>query len=303
VSETRPTPGPDLDAEREVDLRSVWQRIAARWWLPVGGLLIGAVLGVLVSVGGGKVYEATTLLFVGQPFAPSGGGQIQSLATNPKTVSQIIRSESAIRRAATASGLRPGQLRGNVTSQAVTSPGATARNLSPLIEITVQAPSAAKAERAAGSLSNSVIGQVSAYVDRKIELLNEQIKNDNEGLETANTRVQGALAQQKQVLEQKSLSLAERILIQANANSTLQFYEARASNLRADRAAAQQLLSLAEEVERSRVVEPPSSVRTTATSRRNSAVIGALLGLLAGVLAAYLADPLLRRRGGSPQAA
>lgn len=294
---------PDLDAEREVDLRSLWQRIAARWWLPVGGLVVGAVLGILVSVGGGKVYEATTLLFVGQPFAPSGGGQIQSLATNPKTVSQIIRSESVIKRAATASGLRPGQLRGNVTSKAITSPGSTSRNLSPLIEITVQAPSAAKADRAALSLANSVIGQVSVYVDRKIGLLNEQIKTDDEGLETANSRIQGALAQQKQVLEEKSLSLAERILIQANANSTLQFYEARASNLRADRTAAQQLLSLAEEVERSRIVEQPSSVRTTATSRRNAAVIGALLGLLAGALAAYLADPLLRRRAADAPAA
>jgi len=218
-------------------------------------------------------------------------------------VSQIIRSESAIRRAAAVSGLRPGQLRGNVTSQAITTPGSTARNLSPLIEITVQAPSAAKAERAVASLATSVIGQVSAYVDRKIELLHEQIKTDEEGLETANSRIQGALAQQKQALEEKTLSLAERILIQSNANSTLQFYEARVSNLRQDRTAAQQLLSLAEEVERSRVVEPPSSVRTTATSRRNAAVIGALLGLIAGTLAAYLADPLLRRRGGSPQAA
>lgn len=303
MSEHRGTGGVDPDAEREVDLRSLWQRLAARWWLPVGGLLIGAVLGVLVSVGSGKVYEATTLLFVGQPFAPSGGGQIQSLATNPKTVSQIIRSESAIRRAAVASGLRPGQLRGNVTSQAITTPGATARNLSPLIEISVQAPSAAKAERAAASLARSVIGQVSPFVDTKIALLEEQIKTDDEGLATANSRIQGALAQQKQALELKTLSLAERILIQSNANSTLQFYEARASSLRADRFAAEQLLSLAEKVERSRVVEPPSAVRTTATSRRNSAVIGALLGLIVGTLAAYLADPLLRRRGAGPQTA
>ncbi len=294
---------PELDAEREVDLRSLWQRIADRWWLPVGGLVLGGVLGVLVSVGGGSVHEATTLLYVGQPFAPSGGGQIQSLATNPKTVSQIIRSESAIKKAAAAAGLRPGQLRGNVTSQAITSPGSVSRNLSPLIEITVQAPAAAKAERAAASLASSVIAPVSAYVDRKIALLKEQITTDDEGLEAANSRIQGALAQQKLALEEKQLSLAERILIQNNANSTLQFFEARVTNLRQDRTAAMQFLSLAEEVERSRVVEPPSSVRTTATSRRNAAVIGALIGLLAGALAAYLADPLLRRRGADTQAA
>ncbi len=294
---------PDPDAEREVDLRSAWTRITARWWLPVGGLVLGAILGLLVSLGSGSVWEASTLIYVGQPFTPNGGGQIQSLATNPKTVSEIIRSERAIKKAAAAAGLRPGQLRGNVTSQAIVSPGSVARNLSPLIEISVQAPTPGKAERAASSLATSVIVPVSAYVDQKIGLLEDEIKTANEALTAASSRIQAALAQQAQAVNEKTLSLAERILIQANANTTLQFFEARQSNLRQDRSAAQQLLSLAQEVERSRVVEPPSATRTTATSRRNSAVIGALIGLLGGTLAAYLAEPLLRRRGGTASVA
>ena len=59
--------------------------------------MVGAVLGVLLSVGGGEVFEAKTLLYLGQPFTPTGGGQIQSLATNPKTVNRIIHSEAALR--------------------------------------------------------------------------------------------------------------------------------------------------------------------------------------------------------------
>ena len=105
----------ELDAEDEVDLRSIWSRIAARWWLPLVGLVAGAVLGVLVSVGGGDVYRAETLLYLGQPFTTSGGGQIQSIATNPRTVSEIIHSETALKRAAAASGLRLSQLRGHVS--------------------------------------------------------------------------------------------------------------------------------------------------------------------------------------------
>ncbi|MSO96439.1 MAG: hypothetical protein EXQ81_11735 [Thermoleophilia bacterium] len=294
---------PDPEAEREVDFRSAWTRITARWWLPVAGLVIGALVGVLVvGGGGGGLYEAKTLLYIGQPFAPNGGGQIQSLATNPKTASEIIRSQSAIKRAAAAAGLRPGQLRGKVTSQAIVSPGSASRNLSPLLEITVQSSDAAKAERAAASLASSVVAPVSVYVDRKIALLHEQIKADNEGLEAANSRIQGALAQQKQALDEKSLNLADRILIQSNANSVLQFFEGRVSNLRQDRAAARQLLSLAEEVERSRIVEAPSSVRTTATSSRNVAVIGGLIGLLLGALAAAVADPFLQRRNARSKA-
>jgi hypothetical protein len=200
-----------------------------------------------------------------------------------------------VKQAAATAGLRPGQLRGNIATQAIVSPGQGARTLSPLVEITVKAKQGGKAERAADSLANSVIEAVSPFVDRKIELLNDQIANDDDGLATANDRIQDALAQQA-AANDPGLSLAERILIQANTNSTLQFYEARQANLRQDKAAAQQLLSLAEQVERSFIVQPAAARRTDATSRRNAAVIGGILGLLAGGLAAYLADPFQRRR-------
>ena len=58
----------------------------------------------------------------------------------------------------------------------------------------------------------------------------------------------------------------------------------------------QQLLSLAENVEKSRVVQPGVASKTTATSRRNAAAIGAIVGLLLGALAAAIADPFLQRR-------
>jgi hypothetical protein len=285
---------PDLDAEREVDLRSWWGRIVDRWWLPVGGAVLGAVLGVLVSLGGGDVYRASTLLYVGQPFAPSGGGQIQSLQTNPRTVSEIVRSESAIEAAADAAGLRPGQLRGNVTTKTITTPGQP-RAVSPLQEITVQAPARAKAEAAADALAEQVIEVTAPFVARKIELLEEQIAAAETGIETANSRIADALRQQ-QAAQDESLALTDRLLLQANANSSLQFWEARLNGLRLERASGEQFLSLATQVEQSRIVQEASGVRTSAAGSRNAAVVGALIGLLLGALAAVLADSFLRRR-------
>ena len=58
----------------------------------------------------------------------------------------------------------------------------------------------------------------------------------------------------------------------------------------------QQLLSLAENVEKSKIVQAAVASKTTATSRRNAAAIGALIGLLLGALAASVADPFLQRR-------
>src|SRR5262245_33315336 len=287
----------DLDAEREVDLGSAWQRVATHWWLPVVGLVVGGGLGALVALGGGTVYQAKTLLHLGQPFTPGGGSQIISLQTNPKAVSEIIRSEAAINRAAAASGLRPGQLRGNVSSSPIVQVGQIQnRTLSPLVEVVVRAPRRSQAEAAATSLAQSVSNDIAGYVDKKMKLLVEDIVTTQASIDQANERIAAAQAQQKAAAGNSSLSLAERLLIQANINTTLQFYEQRSQVLRAELTQSEQLLSLAQQVEKTRVLEKGVGVRTDATSRRNAVAVGALLGLLAGVLAAYLWEPFALRR-------
>ena len=288
--------GVDPDAEREVDLRSAWDRITARWWLPVGGLVLGAILGVLVSIGSGDVYKAEALIYLGQPFTPSGGGQIQSLQTNPKTVSEILRSEAATKTAAAAAGMSPAGLRGNVTSTPVVQAGQVARNFTPLVQIAVRAPTRVKAEKAADSYANTVTTEVVPYVDRKILLLKRQIANNESQLKDIGARIDSALAQQRAANADPTLSLAEKLLVSTNSNATVNAAESRRGSTVADLNSARQLLSLAENVELSRVVQPAVAVRASATSRRNAAVIGALAGLLLGAIGALIADPWLRRR-------
>jgi uncharacterized protein involved in exopolysaccharide biosynthesis len=286
----------DLDAEREVDLRSSWDRITARWWLPLGGLVLGAILGVLVSVGSGDVYRAEALIYLGQPFTSAGGGQLQSLQTNPKTVSEIVRSEAAIKAAANAAGMRPAQLRGNVTSTAVVQPGQVARNFTPLVEIQVRGPTRVKAEKAANSMANTVVTQVVPYVDEKIDLLEKQVGDGQRQLRDIAARIAAAQNQQDLAFGDDSLSLAEKLLISTNSNATINAAEQRRGEVLQELNIAQGLLAQAEHVELSRVVQPAAAVRTSATSRRNAAAVGALAGLLLGALAAIIADPWLRRR-------
>jgi len=286
---------PDSDAERELDLRTLWARLADRWWLPVAGLVVGAVIGVLVAVGGGQTWRAKTLLYLGQPFTTSGGGQIQSLATNPRTVSEIIRSEFALERAARASGLRIGQLRGHVTSQAVTSVGQT-RTQTPLVEISVDGPAKIKVQKAADALTASVIGEVSTYVDQKIALLNSQITSSQTELKDIDTRVESYEQQLQDLRSSKTISPTDKLIAVGTLNSSIGFAEQRRGTVQQELFQNQQLLSLAANVEKSKIVQPAAGARVTATSRRNSALIGALIGLIVGGLAAYLADPVLARR-------
>ena len=44
-------PPPELDAEQEVDFGRYWRVIASRWWLVVGGLVVGLIIGYLVALG------------------------------------------------------------------------------------------------------------------------------------------------------------------------------------------------------------------------------------------------------------
>ena len=296
MSEDRTKSGVDPNAEREVDLRSGWARITARWWLPVGGLFLGAILGVLVSIGSGDVFKAEALIYLGQPFTPGGGGQIQNLQTNPKTVSEIIRSEAATRAAAAAAGMSPAGLRGNVTSTPVVQAGQIARNFTPLVQIAVRAPTRVKSEKAADSYANTVTTEVVPYVDRKILLLKRQIANNESQLKDIGARIDSALAQQQAANADPTLSLAEKLLVSTNSNATVNAAESRRGSTVADLNSARQLLALAENVELSRVVQPAVAVRASATGRRNAAAIGGLAGLVLGAIAALIADPWLRRR-------
>lgn len=302
MSDERRRGGVDLDAEREVDLQSAWSRITARWWLPVGGLVLGAILGVLVSVGSGDVYRAEALVYLGQPFTSAGGGQLQNLQTNPKTVSEIVRSEAAITRAARAADMRPAQLRGNVTSTAVVQPGQVARNFTPLVEIQVRGPTKVKAERAVRSMANTVVTQVVPYVQQKITLLREQIADDERQLEDIAARISNANEQMQLALRNDSLSLTEKLLVSTNSNATINAAEQRRGSVLTELNVARGLLAQAEHVELSRIVQPGVAVRTSATSRRNAAVVGALAGLLLGALAAIVADPWVRRRNATSKA-
>ncbi len=283
------------DAEREVDLRALKARLAARWWLLGAGVVVGAVLGILVAASGGQNWRAKTLLYLGQPFTTSGGGQIQSLATNPQTVSEIVNSEFALRRAAAASGLRLAQLRAHVASSAVTGAALT-KTTSPLVEITVEGAARLKVERAADALAASVVAQVSTYVDQKIKLLDNQIASSKSELAGINSRIAAYTQQQQDLIKNKTISPTDKLIAIGTLNNAIGFAEQRRGTVQQELYQNQQLLSLAVNVERSKIVQPAAASRVTATSRRNAAAIGALIGLLLGAVAAGLGYPLATRR-------
>jgi hypothetical protein len=293
---------PELDDEQEVDLSSAWQRLKVRWWLPVGGLVIGAVVGIALALSGGSVWRAQTIVYLGQPFAPLGGGQIQSLATNPRTVGDIIRSEAVVQRASRISGIPESQLRSSISTKELVAVGQV-RGINPLIEIAVKGSGKRKVELATDALAERVTERVSFYVTEKVELLQNQVAVSESQLAAVEARIQAAQRQQDALITDTSIPLDQRLLLSANLNSVITTADARRTSLQDDLFEARQLLNLAENVESSRVVEPAAASKTTARSSRTSLLVGALIGLLIGAIAALAADPIAaRRRGAAPAA-
>jgi hypothetical protein len=292
---SRPS-APELDDEQEVDLASAWRRLTLRWWLPVGGLLVGAVIGLALALSGGSVWRADTIVYLGQPFAPLGGGQIQSLATNPRTVGEIVRSESVLEDVSDETGIPVSKLRSSISTRELLAAGQV-RGINPLIEIGVKGDAGPrKIEQATDALAARVVENVSEYVADKVELLEQQVAVSESQLQAVEARIQAAQQQQSALNNDPSIPLDQKLLLTLNLNSVITTADARRTALQDDLFEARQLLNLADSVESSRVVEPAAAVKTTARSSRTSLLVGALLGLLVGTVAALVAEPLLARR-------
>lgn len=283
------------EGEEEVDLGSAWSRIKERWWLPVGGLVVGAVIGIALALSGGSVWRAETIVYLGQPFAPLGGGQIQSLATNPVNVGEIIRSEAVLQDVSRATGIPVSKLRSSISTKEITAEG-QARGINPLMEIAVKGSGKARVEEAADALAARVVERVSVYVAEKTALLKQQVATSTAQLASVNARIETAQEQQDAIIEDRSLPLDQRLLVTANLNSVITTADARRASIQADLTNARQLLNLAENVESSSVVEKAAASKTTARSSRTSLIVGAFVGLLLGAIAALVAGTFAAKR-------
>jgi capsular polysaccharide biosynthesis protein len=281
---------PDIDAEDELDVGRYWNALAERWWLPVLGLIGGIIVGYLLSVGGKQVYQAKATIYPGQPLSIVGTTQIQSLSTNPSAVRQVVTSPYAQEIAERAAGLRPGSLRGHVTSAAVTGATVTSRltGQSQLVTITVDGAQRRKIAIAANTLAKIATQRISAgYVAQKIATLKAQLASVNESLHSLDVLIR----QYRASASSAGLSPTDKLIIASQLNGAAQ----QRSQIVDQQVNTKQLLTLAQTVEQSSVLTPARSVKATARSRRNSALVGAAIGLLLGILAALLWEPAARR--------
>jgi capsular polysaccharide biosynthesis protein len=268
----------DPEAEQEVDFGRYWRLIVARWWLVVAGLVIGAIIGYSVSLGGSQTFKATAVLYLGQPYTASGNVPLQNAQTNPSTVRAIVHSESIVQRAAAACKAKPSDFRGGISTQALA--GNIAKNgQTAQVSVSVQSPKRRVASCTANELAKAVVEKTSAFANQKISNFRKQISIDEKTVALIN-----------QSLQSGGLSTTDQLLLQLRLATTQQ-----------DQLSTNQLLLQATQVEAPAILTGATAQRVTARSRRNTVVVAALIGLIIGAIVALMWDGVAagmsRRRG------
>ncbi len=268
----------DPEAEREVDFGRYWRLLAARWWVVAGGIVLGAIVGYAVALGGSQRYSASATLYLGQPYTASGNVALQGLQTNPSTVGTVGHSLAVDQRVAEICKAKIGTFRSGISTKAIA--GSLSKNgQNPLVSLTVLSAKKKTAACAANQLAKAVIARISGYAVEKIASFSAQIGNQERQIKDLETAI-----------NDPNISSTDKLILQTQLNSA-----------QADLSTTTQLLHQAKAVEEPSVLTPASSARVTARSRRNSVVVAGLIGLVLGALAALLWDrvaaAVARRRG------
>jgi len=278
----------DVDAEREIDLGRWKQAAVDRWWLVAAGLVAGIVVGALYSLSGGSVWQASVLIAPGQAFSPNGS-PVLVYQSSPRNINDIASSESALEKVARKVHVPVSELRGHVSTQSLsTGLGSSASRGSNLIKLTVRLHKPKRAEDAANALGQVVIDDTTSnYVQSSIRTYQSKT--------ASYTRQLGSLSrvidQYNKTLSTVKLDPIDRLILVNQVDNAL----LRQGNLNDKIAATQQQLTLAQNVEIAQTVSSAAAVKTTARSRRNSVLVGALIGLLVGVIVAIVVDVRARR--------
>ena len=277
----------DLGAEREIDLRGWLTAFRSRWPIALAGLVIGVVIGALYSLTGGSTYTASALIAPGQAFNPAGNAAVLSYLTSQTAIDTIATSAATIAAAAAKAGIGPGELRGHVSVSGVNeNTGQTSNTQSPgkaavLVAITVNQNSGKKAAEAADAIASIVQARTtSPYVLQSLNINSARLRSYAVRLGTLKQKIKFLT----EALKQPGIALDQGLLL------TIQLDEAEATYGQTQNAqlTTQQQQSLAEQVEKTQIIQLAKAQKSTARSRRNSVLFGGLIGLIAGSIVALI---------------
>jgi len=292
------------DENTTIDVGSWFLTLARNWWVIVGLVVIGIVVGAVVTKAQPKAYTATASVYIGQT-TDANGNAMAGLNSNAKAAVQLLTSQVVLNEAAQRTGMdiSASLLRKETTVETPSSTVKTTTSVVNIIVISVTDTKKARAAAAANALANVLLEHLDTGTNEKIVILEAQLAQGKKEYAAATAR---SVAAQQAIaaIAKGSASPAEKAATSAPYLAIVQGAATEQESLAASNQKTELLLLTARQVEQPRILHeagiPDSPSGPTMTL---NVAIGALAGLIIGIIVAFARRAVADRRAGRTAAA
>jgi uncharacterized protein involved in exopolysaccharide biosynthesis len=284
------------DESTSIDVGSWFSTLARNWWVIVGLVAIGIVVGAVVTLAQPKEYSATASVYIGQT-TDAQGNPMAGLNSNSKAAVQLLASQAVLKEAADRAGMdvTAGILRKETTVETPSSTVKTTTSVVNIVVITVTDSDPERAAAAANALAEVLLERIGGGVDEKIAVLEEQLAKDQKAYEASLAR--SAAAQKALAGVAEGGSAAEKAAVTAAALGVAQAAATQQESLTRAIQDRELLLLSARQNEQPRLLhEAAVPDSPSGPSMSLNVAVGALAGLVIGVIVAFARRALADRR-------
>ncbi len=292
------------DESTTIDVGSWFATLARNWWVIVGLVVIGIVVGVVATKAQPKVYTATASVYIGQT-TDANGNPMAGLNSNAKAAVQLLASQVVLNKAAERTGMdvSASLLRKETTVETPSSTVKTTTSVVNIVVISVTDTKKARATAAANALASVLLEHLDTGTNEKITLLEAQLAQGQKEYAAATAR---SVAAQKALADiaRGGGSATARAVSAAPYLAIIQGAATEQESLAASNQKTELLLLTAKQVEQPRILHEagiPDS--PSGPSMTMNVAIGALAGLVIGIIVAFARRALADRRARGTAAA
>jgi len=290
------------DDATTIDVGAWFATLLRNWWVVLGLVVLGAVVGGVVTLASPKDYSATSSVYIGQT-TDANGNAMAGLNSNAKAATQLLSSQTVLDEAAKRTGMKvtAGRLRRETTVETPSSTVKTSTSVVNIVVITVTDTNKLRATAAANALAQVLVERISPGVTEKIALLQAQLDTGRKALAAATARTATAQAGLAAIAKGGGTA-AEKAAMSASYIAVVQAAATEAAQEALDNQKTELMLFTAKLVEEPRLLhEAAVPDSPSGPSLTLNVAAGALAGLVIGIVVAFVRRRVAER--GTPAAA
>jgi capsular polysaccharide biosynthesis protein len=293
-----------MSDDTTIDVGSWFLTLLHNWWVIVGLIVIGIVVGAAVTLAQPKQYTATASVYIGQT-TDANGNAMAGLNSNAKAAVQLLASQVILNEAARRTGMdiSASLLRKETSVETPSSTVKTTTSVVNIVVISVTDTKKVRAAAAANALAGILLEHLDTGTSEKISLLEAQLATGRQQAAAATAR---SVAAQRAItaIADSSMSQAEKATASAPYIAVVQAAATEVSDLTLSNQKTALLLLTAKQVEQPRMLhEAAVPDSPSGPTMSLNVAIGALAGLVIGIIVAFARRGLAERRGARTAAA